>query len=177
MLNFRNLIVGGLLVFCASVGLRAVWAQQNQPKPTAEAVNRTRETVKMLDDVYKTAVVLITDKYVHDEDDFPAGSAAIALFEAIGKKGWHTVRLLDVTGKPYDKKNIATDDFEKRAVEKIRAGESYFEEVGNNDKGPELRAMTAVPVVLAKCAMCHPHYKDVPAGQAIGAISYRLPIK
>jgi hypothetical protein len=30
-------------------------------------------------------LALITDKYVNDEDEFPAGSAAIALFEAIGK--------------------------------------------------------------------------------------------
>ncbi len=177
MLKSRNVMTSGLLILCVSVGLSAVWAQQNQAKPSEEAVNRTRETVKMLDDIYKTAVVLITDKYVHDEDDFPAGSAAIALFDAINKKGWHNVRLLDVTGQPYDKKNVAKDDFEKRAVAKIQHGESYFEEVGSGEKGPELRAMTAVPVVLAKCVMCHPHYKDVPAGQAIGAISYRLPIK
>jgi hypothetical protein len=40
-------------------------------KPSTEAVERTRKTVRMLDDVYKTTVVLITDKYVNDEDDFP----------------------------------------------------------------------------------------------------------
>lgn len=177
MLNFRNLVVGGLLALCASMGLRVVWAQQNQSKVNDEAVNRTRETVKMLDDIYKTTVVLITDKYVHDEDDFPAGSAAIALFEAINKKGWHTVRLLDVTGQPYDAKNVAKDDFEKRAVEKIRKGESYVEEVSTGEKGRELLAMTAVPVVLEKCVLCHPHYKDVPEGEAIGVISYRLPIR
>ena len=64
------------------------------------AVARARKTVQMLDDIYKNAVVLITDKYVHDEDDFPAGSAAVALFEAISKKGWHQVRLIDATGPP-----------------------------------------------------------------------------
>lgn len=54
--------------------------------------------VQVLDDVYKTTVDLIADKYANDEDKFPARSAAIALFEAIEKKGWHGVRLSDVTG-------------------------------------------------------------------------------
>ncbi|MDA9857159.1 hypothetical protein N9D23_03505 [Rubripirellula sp.] len=53
------------------------------------ATERTRDTVRMLDDVYKAAVVLITTHYVNDEDDLPAGTAAIALFDAVNKKGWH----------------------------------------------------------------------------------------
>ena len=47
------------------------WGEENVEDPAAE---RTRKTVKMLDDIYKTAVVLITDKYVESEDDFPAGT-------------------------------------------------------------------------------------------------------
>ena len=38
------------------------------------ALERTRKTVRMLDDVYKTAVVLITEHYVNDTDDLPAGA-------------------------------------------------------------------------------------------------------
>ena len=79
---------------------------QFQPASAAEeaqkkgrAIERTRKTVRMLDDVYKSAVVLITTHYVNDEDDLPAGSAAIALFDAVKKKGWHEVKLLDVTGE------------------------------------------------------------------------------
>jgi hypothetical protein len=153
-------------------------AQEKAKKPPARAVERTRDTVKMLDDVYKTAVVLITDKYVHDEDDFAAGSAAIALFDAIKQKGWHTAELLDVTGEPYDGENVANDDFEKQAIKKIKQGETFVEAVEQDKDGKfVLRAMTPVPVVLAKCAICHPHYKQVPAGQAIGAISYSVPIR
>lgn len=36
--------------------------------------------------------------------------------------------------------------------------------------------MTAVPVVLENCVMRHPHYADAEPGEAIGAISYRLPM-
>ena len=45
-------------------------------KPKKAAVERSRKTVQLLDNIFKQTVVLITDKYVHDEDDFAAGSAA-----------------------------------------------------------------------------------------------------
>jgi hypothetical protein len=147
-------------------------------RPDEAAVGRARKTVKMLDDVYKTAVVLITDKYVEDEGDFPAGAAAIAWFEAISKKGWHEVRLIDVSGEPYDDENVARDDFERQAVQKIKAGEAYFDEVEQGEGGKAyLRAMTPVPVVMQKCVMCHPHYEQAAKGAAVGALSYRIPIE
>lgn len=148
-----------------------------EKQPSAAAVKRTRETVKMLDDIYKQAVVLITDKYVNDEDDFPAGSAAVELFKRVGKTGYHQVRLLDVTGKPYEPENVAKTPFEKQGVQKLKSGKSYFEKVVVRDGQAYLQAMTPVPVVMKKCVMCHPHYKDVKAGQPIGAISYELPVK
>jgi hypothetical protein len=145
--------------------------------PSPEAQERARKTVRMLDDVYKTAVVLITDKYVNDDDDFPAGSAAIALFREIGKKGWHEVRLLDVSGMPYDAKNVAQDDFEKAGVSQLQAGKDYYEQIIEKKGKPYLRAMTPVPVVMQKCVMCHPNYAAAKKGAAVGAISYLLPIE
>ena len=167
-----------LTVASLALGSFSLTAQDGAKKPEQAAIDRTRETIKMLDDVYKTAVVLITDKYVHSEDDFPAGSAAVALFAAIEQKGWHTAKLLDATGQPYDAKNVAKDKFDKQAVEKIKAGEKFVEAVETGKDGKfVLRAMTPVPVVLEKCVMCHAHYKDVPAGKAIGVISYSVPIR
>ncbi len=165
-------------VLALGLGGLSLVAQDSSKKPDAAAVERTRDSIRMLDDVYKTAVVLITDKYVHSEDDFPAGSAAVALFAAVSEKGWHTAELLDVTGQPYDDKNVANDEFEKQAVKKIKAGDKFVEAVESNKDGKfVLRAMTPVPVVLEKCIMCHEHYRRVPAGQAIGAISYSVPIR
>ncbi len=149
--------------------------QGKQPSPAA--VERTRDTVKMLDDIYKQIIILVTDKYVHDEDDFAAGSAAVELFRKVSKTGFHDVRLIDVTGEPYEPENVAKSDFEKQAVKKIKAGEGYVEEVVNKDGKPFLLAMTAVPVVLDKCIMCHSHYGDVKKGAAIGAVSYEMPIR
>ncbi|MBI1901759.1 MAG: DUF3365 domain-containing protein [Planctomycetia bacterium] len=141
------------------------------------AVERTRKQVRMLDDLYKTAVVLITEHYVNTEQDLPAGSAAIALFDAMKKKGWHEVRLLDATGEPLEEKNSPADDFEKLAVAKLKAGEAYYDEIIDQGGQRYLRAATPIPVVLKKCAMCHPHYENVAKGKPIGALAYKVPIE
>ena len=119
------------------------------------ALERTRKNVRMLDDVYKSVIVLITDKYVHSEDDYPAGSAAIDLFGKIQKKGWHELRLIDATGKPYTPGNVAKDAFEKEGIKQLKAGKDYFEQVVEKSGKSYLRAMTPVPVVMQKCVMCH----------------------
>ena len=153
-------------------------AAKPTPAPEKAAVERTRKTVRMLDDVYKNAVVLITEKYVNKPEDFAAGSAAVALFKNVSKSGHQQVRLLDVTGDPYEPENVAKDTFEKEGVKRIKAGDAYYDEVVTNDKGKhELRAITSIPVVLDKCIMCHPNYAAAKKkGQNIGAISYTLPI-
>lgn len=145
--------------------------------PADPALERTRDVVRMLDDIYKSVVVLITDKYVHSEKHFPAGSAAIALFSAVKKKGWHEVRLIDATDDPIAPDNAPKDDFEKKAIQELKAGKDYYEQVVTLDGKRTLRAATPVPVVMDKCIMCHPHYKDVKKGAPIGALSYTITIK
>ncbi len=156
---------------------QAAKSQPADQQPEPAALERARQTVHMLDNVYKQTIVLITDKYVHDEDDFPAGRAAVILFDRISKSGSHQVRLLDVTGEPYEPKNVAQDDFEKQSVKRLKAGSDYVDEVVWKDGKPELRAMTAVPVVMKRCIMCHENYADAKPGEAVGAISYRVPIR
>ena len=107
----------------------------------------------------------------------PAGTAAIKLFEAMQKKGWHEVRLLDATGDPYEAKNSPRDDFEKAAVGQLRSGKDYFEQVVERGGQRYLRAATPVPVVLKKCTMCHENYKAAKPGEAIGALSYTIRVE
>lgn len=177
--NLRNpkLVVLGLTVLGMAWAMASNLQGDAPAKADEQAVERTRKTVHMLDDVYKTAVVLITEHYVNDSDDLPAGSAAIALFDAIKKKGWHEVRLLDASGEPIEAKNSPQDDFEKTAVHKLKAGESWVEEVTTHDGKPMLRAATPIPVVLQKCTMCHPNYKNAKPNEPIGALSYTIPIE
>ncbi len=140
------------------------------------ALERARREVRLLDDIYKTSIVLITTHYVDGKDSLPAGSAFKALFEAVAKKGWHEVRLLDATNDPYEPDNAPKDGFEKRAIEKLLAGQASYDEVVTEDGKKYLLAATAIPVVMEKCTLCHSNYEGVPAGKAIGALGYKLPI-
>ena len=175
MKKTTRFVAAGLICLLAGVLLSPVWAA-DPPKKTP-ALDRTRKQVKMLDDLYKTAVVLITTHYVTEESDLAAGEAAVALFAAMKEKGWHEVRLLDATGDPIEDRNSPKDEFEKTAVGKLKAGESWYEQVVKIEGKRHLRAATPIPVVLEKCIMCHPHYKDVKKGAPIGALSYTLLIE
>lgn len=152
-------------------------AESSAAQVDAAAVQRARETVQMLDEVYKTIVVLVTDKYVHDEDDFAAGSAAVELFRQVSKGDAQKVRLIDATGDPYEPKNVAKTDFEKAGIKRLKDGAASHDEVFTADGKPYLRVVTAVPVVHKKCVMCHSHYADAKDGEPIGALSYIVPVK
>lgn len=148
-----------------------------EAKPKKAAVERSRKTVQLLDNIFKQTVVLITDKYVHDENDFAAGSAAALLFKNISDSGDNKVRLIDATGQPYDEENVAKDDFEREGIKRLKAGDQSYEQVVSADGKHQLRTVTAVPVVMQKCVMCHAHYAHAKKGEAIGAISYTVPIE
>jgi hypothetical protein len=173
----RSQTLALVLSASAVVGLNAFYAFSADEPAEDPAVARARREVKMLDDLYKTAVVLVTDAYVDDEGDLGAGSAFRALFDAMREKEWHDARLVDATGQPYEPTNAPREGFETEAIEQLLAGEMFVERVIEEDGQRYYLAATAIPVVMDKCIMCHAHYADVPAGQAIGAISYRVPIQ
>ncbi|MFN0052278.1 MAG: DUF3365 domain-containing protein [Planctomycetales bacterium] len=149
----------------------------NKGEPSDPALERTRKQVRMLDDIYKSAVVLITEHYVHKDTDLPAGTAAKALFAAVKKKGWHEVRLVDATGDPIAQSNAPADDFERTAVKQLLDGKPGHEQVIEKEGKRYLRSATPIPVVMKKCVLCHPHYEEVKEGQPIGTLAYMLPIE
>jgi hypothetical protein len=159
------------------VSSHGVGADKEKAKVDPAAVERARKNVRVLDDVYKSTIVLITDKYVNTKKDMPAGRAAVNLFKQISDKGWHEVRLIDATGTPYNAKNVARDDFDKEGLKQLKSGKGYYEQVEYKDSKPYLRAITPVPVVMEKCIMCHDHYKEAKKGEAIGALTYTMPIE
>jgi hypothetical protein len=138
------------------------------------ALERTREQVKMLDDLYKNAVVSITKRYVNDQDEQPAIMVAQDVFGAMRKQGWHSAKLVDATGEPVNEGNAPKTDFEKEAAREINSGKPYFDRVVGEGKDRRLLAATVVPVVMQKCAECHPH-KQV--GEVLGFIRYDIPIE
>lgn len=167
-----------MLLTTAFIATQCTWAPRlaaDAPKVDG-AVERAKRELSMLDDLYKTSIVLITTHYVDNKDSLPAGLAFKKLFEAMKEKKWHEVRLIDGTGDPYNPDNVAETPFEKKAINKILAGEAKVEEVSQIDGKRFLLGATAIPVVMDKCVICHQVYADAPKGKAIGAVSYKIPI-
>lgn len=165
-----------VLAACAAGVVSYSAASEKAGTKADAATERARREVRMLDDLYKTSIVLITTHYVDDEKSLAAGSAFQALFQAMKEKGWHEVRLLDATGQPYNEKNKPAEGFEKRAVQQQLEGKTFVDEVVREGDKKFLLAATAIPVVMDKCIVCHENYRDVKKGKAIGALGYKVPI-
>ena len=177
-------MTGGVLralavVAIATVAAGGVWLTQSlaEEKPADAAVARARKQVQMLDDLYKSTIVLITENYVDENADLAAGSAFQKVFKAMKDKGHHEVRLLDASGEPFEAKNVASDDFEKAAIKELKSGKPYYEQVVEKGGKRYLRAATPIPVVMKKCTLCHPNYEQAKAGEPIGALGYTLLIE
>ena len=174
--NFSRVLPLGLAasLFCLTIG----GSHAADKKEDDAALNRTRKQVKMLDDLYKTAIVLITESYVTEKSDLPAGEAFQKLFATMKKAGHHEVRLLDATGQPINDDNSPRDDFEKAAIAALKSGKPGYEQVVEKEGKKYLRSATPIPVVLDKCILCHDHYKQAKEKkQIIGSLGYTIPIE
>jgi hypothetical protein len=173
--------LAGLAALAIVIGIHRGREARAQAPPAAPgtskadpAVERARQQVRMLDDLYKNAVVSITKTYVAEQEDRPAIMIAKDVFAAMQKHGWHSARLVDATGDPLNDFNTPKTDFEKEASRRIRAGEVYYDRVIGEGQKRRLQAATAVPVVMAKCAECHENRK---VGDVLGFLRYEVPIK
>ena len=153
---------------------QAPTAPRAEPAAADPALERAREQVRMLDDLYKNAIVSITKTYVSKQEGRPAIMIAKDVFGAMQKKGWHSARLVDATGDPLNDANAPKTDFEKEAYRRIRSGEPYFDREIGEGKGRRLLAATVVPVVMPKCTECHENRK---VGEVLGFLRYDVPIK
>lgn len=169
-----------LVLLVAVAALAALWCRQGPTctaggtTPDDAAVERTRTTVQMADDLVKGFVVHITDTYVKAQERTPAATVAKRVFKHMEEKGWMSGRLVDASGQPFNTDNLPKTEFEKRAVAKLKSGKGYYDEVGTKDGKPVLRAATAVPVVMKQCTACHSDSKE---GDLLGALVYEVPIK
>jgi len=154
-----------------SQGQAAATAEEKKDDP---ALERAREQVRMLDDLYKTAVISISKTYVTNQDDVPAIMIAKQVFTAMRKNKWHSARLVDGTGDPINDENSPTSDFEKEAFKAIRSGKPYFERVEGTGGDRRLFAATVVPAVIENCVKCHTAQK---MGDVLGFIRYEIPVK
>lgn len=152
-------------------------SDQASEKKAKKPIERTRKQVRMLDAIYKGSIVLITKQYVEDENDVPAGSVFKQIFAIAKENGFHEVRLLDATGEAYNDENLPQDEFEKSAIQQLKAGKDWYEKIVREDGKRYLRVATPIPMVMDKCILCHSNYADVEAGVPIGALGYKVPIE
>ncbi len=171
-----KLIGAGCTLAAALAMVTAIGSGAGRPLQAAEndkesdpALVRAREQVKMLDDLYKNAVVSITNIY----DGPPAAKVAKQVFGAMEKNGWHSARLVDASGAPQNEANLPKTPFEERATKAMQAGKTYYEEISGEGANRRLLAATVVPAVLNKCAKCH----GVKEGELLGFIRYDVPVK
>src|SRR5689334_7822997 len=131
----RRLLAGVVVagVALAILGPRS-WAEW--PKVDEAALARTRDTVKMLDDLHKGYVVTITATYVEAQDKAPTAKVTKKVFKHMEAQGWGSGRLIDATGEPNNPANAPKTAFEKAAVEQLKKGKAYFDEVGTKDGKP-----------------------------------------
>jgi hypothetical protein len=165
----------GLGILCAS-SFVAVVAQGPVKVPSAEpSVERAKKQAKMLDTLYKTAIVLITENYVTGKESLAAGDAFQALFKSMKDNGFHEVRLLDATGNAYDSDNEPKTAFEKKAIKALLEGKAIYEEIVTENEKKFLLSATPIPVVMQKCTLCHSHYEGVKG--PIGALGLKIPVE
>lgn len=170
----KNIVMLNILLVSILVMAESAFSADKVSHVKEANLERTRQQVKMLDDLYKSAVVLITKHYVKDSSILSAATASKALFAEMEKKGWHQVRLLGLTNLIYNPENKPNDTFEVDASKKLLAGAAWHEKVINKNGKPYLRVATAIPVVMEKCIMCHATWKGNKGN--IGALSYTVPI-
>ncbi|MEZ6087889.1 MAG: DUF3365 domain-containing protein [Pirellulaceae bacterium] len=161
------LVVGGGLIPFAS-------AETKGPGNGDPAIERAKKQAKMLDTLYKTAIVLITENYVTGEESLAAGDAFQALFKTMKENGFHEVRLLDATGEPYDSDNEAKTEFEKKAIKELLAGKPIVEQIVKEGDQRYLWSATPIPVVMEKCTICHSNYEGVKG--PIGSLAIKVPL-
>jgi Protein of unknown function (DUF3365) len=168
--NLPSLDLGGVRLVC---GRRLFGAEQTTVASDPE-IERTRQEIKMLDDLFKNMIVLVDETYVKKPGDVAAAIAGKALWAAMKKSGWYDVRILGLTDVIGDQDDVPRDAFEQTAAKKLRAGEASYEEVSVKDGKRYLRVATGIPVVSENCVMCHANFKGDKGN--VGALAYTVPV-
>ena len=138
-----------------------------EKKPEDAAVARTRKQVLMLDDLYKTAIVLITENYVKEDSDLAAGAAVSEAVRGDAEEGPSRRPPARCHRRAVQRQKRAPGDFEKAAIAALKSGKPTYEQLTEQDGKRVLKLATPIPVVMKKCIMCHPAYEKAAAGQPI----------
>ncbi len=173
ILKFRLLLVSVAVLGAIGIGRCAVGNGGQAASEKERAMRSARRETKMLDTLYKTAIVSVTQTYVVDSNSTAAITTFQPVLKAMKAGKWHEVRLVDGLGDPINPENAPQDDFEKRSIREMLAGKEMVDAVEEADGKAYLRTMTILPMALEKCILCHENYRGK---KIVGGISYRMPL-
>jgi len=172
--HLRWLLLGGI-----SLSGLVFWNHATGNDPQSDQIEKdrnlrsARRETKMLDTLYKTAIVSVTQTYVVDDSSTAAITTFQPVLKAMKDGKWHEVRLVDGLGEPINPDNSPKDAFEKRAIKEMLAGKESIDSVEQIDGKDVLRTMTILPMALDKCVLCHENYRGK---KIVGGVSYQVPL-
>ena len=171
--NFRLFVAG--ITALSALGFWH-YAVGNGPQAASEKdrnLRSARRETKMLDTLYKTAIVSVTQTYVENNSSTAAITTFQPVLKAMKAGNWHEVRLVDGLGEPINPENSPKDAFEKRAIKEMLAGKEMIDSVEVIGGKEFLRTMTILPMALEKCVLCHDNYRGK---KIVGGVSYQVPL-
>ncbi len=171
--NLRLFLAGS-----ATLGALGFWhfAAGIDPQASSEKdrnLRSARRETKMLDTLYKTAIVSVTQTYVENDSSTAAITTFQPVLKAMKDGKWHEVRLVDGLGQPINPDNSPKDAFEKQAIKEMLAGKELIDAVEVIGGKEYLRTMTILPMALDKCVLCHDNYRGK---KIVGGVSYQVPL-
>ncbi len=140
------------------------------PAPVRLELEEARRTVRLMNDIYVTGVLVTHDMYVKDPGNPAAVSWGKQVIRQIRAKGWPDAHIFDTTGRPLNPENNPQNPFEKAAVAAFKSGKSSYEEVS----AESYRYATSIRMTDESCLTCHVRAK---VGDLVGGISYLAPLK
>jgi hypothetical protein len=170
--NLRLLLAAGASLTAFAFWNGATGNEKTAPEKERE-LRRARRETKMLDTLYKTAIVSVTQTYVQDGSSTAAITTFQPVLKAMKEGKWHEVRLVDGLNDPINPDNSPKDAFEKRAIREMLAGKELVDSVEMVDGKEVLRTMTILPMALDKCVLCHENYRGK---KIVGGVAYQVPI-
>lgn len=163
----RRALAAGIAAGAALLAGAAFGAEQPPAVPPPVTLTEGKRMVRMMDDIYKAAVVSTHKMYVQDPGTPAAVIWAKQVIARVRGKGWPDARIFATVERPLNPENHPVDDFERQAIQAFRAGKPSFEKLD----GKVLRYATDIRILDQGCVKCHVRAKE---GDLVGGVSYRL---
>ncbi len=167
---FTALLVAGL---AGSFGTALAGTASNaKPVAIAQPISlaEARRTVRLMNDIYVTAVLTTSKMYVQEPGTAAAVTWGKQVIREVNSRGGPQARIFTTADRPLNPENGAIDAFEREAGAAFVKGEAALEKVSSG------RYRFAVPLRITdkSCLTCHVRNR---VGDLLGGVSYSAVIQ